>query len=70
MKLAFEMTLDQQTHTSDNHSSKKRCNKSAPTPAARLRNLFSSKNDHSPVQKTLLGKICLLFKIYYLKHLS
>lgn len=61
MRLAFEMTLDQQTHASDNHSSKKRCNKSAPTPAARLRNLFSSKNDHSPVQKTLLGNFIPYF---------
>lgn len=49
MQLAFEMTLDQS-------ETKRRYAKTTPTPAARLKNLFTGQSDHNPPQKTLLGK--------------
>jgi len=49
MQLAFEMTLDQS-------EAKRRYHKTgAPTPASRLKNLFTGRSDHNPAQKTLLG---------------
>lgn len=48
MQLAFEMTLDQ-------CEAKKRYQKHLPTPATRLKNLFTGRSDHQPSQKTLLG---------------
>ncbi|XP_054264542.1 uncharacterized protein LOC128987620 isoform X2 [Macrosteles quadrilineatus] len=48
MQLAFEMTLDQS-------EAKRRYQKVGPTPATRLKNLFSGRSENNPTQKTLLG---------------